>query len=126
MHVVDEGIDTGPILAQKRVEVAETDTGATLYRKLEDACVALLAEAWPRFDAGELTPVPQDLTAGTTHRVRDVEAIDRIDPGRAYTARELIDVIRARTFPPHKGAYIEVDGRRIHLRLDADDDGGQT
>jgi hypothetical protein len=27
-------------------------------------------------------------------------------------------LLRARTFPPHEGAYFEEDGRRVHLRLE--------
>jgi methionyl-tRNA formyltransferase len=50
--------------------------------------------------------------------VADVAAIDRIDPELSYTAQELINLIRARTFPPYKGAYIEHDGSKIFLRLE--------
>ena len=37
LHRIDEGIDTGPILARREVPVEPIDTGETLYRKLEDA-----------------------------------------------------------------------------------------
>ena len=47
----------------------------------------------------------------------DVDRIDRIDLDRPYTAGALIDILRARTFPPHDGAYFEVDGRRYQLRV---------
>ena len=34
------------------------------------------------------------------------------------TVRALIDRLRARTFPPHPGCYLEEkDGTRIYLRL---------
>jgi len=46
-----------------------------------------------------------------------VERIDEIDLDRTYTARELIDIVRARTFPPHRGAYFRVGQRKVYLRL---------
>jgi hypothetical protein len=46
-----------------------------------------------------------------------VERIDHIDLDRMYTARNLIDVIRARTFSPYPGAYFMHQGRKVYLRL---------
>jgi len=122
LHHIDDGIDTGDIIAQRRVEVDMTDTGETLYRKLEHASIELFIETWPSIRAGTSARQPQH-GSGTFHRARDVEAIDRIELDGTYTARQLIDLIRARTFPPHKGAYVEHDGRRVYLRLElAEDD----
>ncbi len=63
-------------------------------------------------------PQIQEYSKGTFHRVKDVEAIDEIELERLYTARTLIDLLRARTFPPHHGAYFRHDGRKIYLRLE--------
>src|SRR5262245_54565473 len=35
LHSIDAGIDTGPIIARREVPIDPTDTGETLYRKLE-------------------------------------------------------------------------------------------
>lgn len=117
LHYVDDGIDTGDVIAQCNVPVEPVDTGETLYRKLEQASVALFKEAWPKLKAGLIQRRPQPRGRGTCRRCSDVEAIDAIDPDRAYVARDLINVLRARTFPPYPGAYVTVDGRRIYLRL---------
>jgi len=118
LHYIDKGVDTGAIIAQKEVEVLPTDTGETLYRKLERASIDLFAESWPRIRDGRLDCLTQHPEEGTCHRVKDVERIDCIDLDARYTGRYLIDVLRARTFPPHRGAYFEVDGRRVYMRLD--------
>src|SRR5581483_3200217 len=101
LHYVDEGVDTGDIVAQREVAVEPTDTGATLYAKLEEACLETFAAAWPAIAAGTAPRRPQPAAPGTTHRRADVERIDRIELDRHYPARELIDVLRARTFPPY-------------------------
>ncbi len=116
-HYVDEGVDTGDIVARRDVPVLTTDTGMSLYARLEEACIRLFSESWPLVRDGRAVRTPQARAEGTHHRMSDVEKIDRIDPDRMYTARELIDVIRARTFPPYHGAYIEEDGSRVYLRL---------
>jgi methionyl-tRNA formyltransferase len=117
IHYVDEGVDTGDIIAQREVSVEPTDTGESLYRRLERACVELFRETWPRIRSGDVSRTPQDKAAGTTHRVRDVRVIDEIVPDRLYPARELIDRIRARTFIGYQGAYIRVGGKKVYLRL---------
>lgn len=117
LHYIDEGIDTGELIAQKVVPVEPVDTGETLYRKLERGSVELFQETWPLIKAGKAPRLPQMSEKGTYHRSRDVDAIDEIDLDRAYIARDLINILRARTFPPYKGAYFEVDGQRVDMRL---------
>jgi len=120
LHYVDDGVDTGDIIAQRRVEVAPHDTGETLYGKLEAASLELFRDTWPLFAEGRAGRTPQS-GEGSFHRVRDVEAIDAIDPGRAYAAEELVDILRARTFPPHAGAYLTTGSRRIHVRVELEE-----
>ena len=120
LHYMDEGIDTGDVIVQQRVEVDPTDTGETLYRKLERAAVELFKQNWSLVQSGSPPRHPQT-GPGTFHRSRDLGRLDRIDPDRTYVARELIDILRARTFPPYEAAYIEVDGRRIQIRLELDE-----
>jgi len=117
IHYIDEGVDTGDIISQQEVEVEPTDTGATLYRKLEETAVALFERTWPLIRSGRAPRIVQPKKNGTCHRVRDVQSIDEIDVNRTYKGKELIDIIRARTFPPHPGAYIRLSDRKVYLRL---------
>lgn len=124
LHYMDEGIDTGDIAAQKRVLVEASDTGKTLYHKLERACIELFKETWPNIRSGNSSKKSQSKDAGTYHQVRDVEKIDEIDMNRSYVARELIDILRARTFPPYSGAYFVQDGKKIYLQLELKEGNG--
>jgi methionyl-tRNA formyltransferase len=118
IHHIAEGLDTGDIIAQQAVAVEPVDTGLTLYRKLERAGLDLFRKTWPGVRAGKAPRLPQASGEGTSHRARDVEEIDLIDLDRSYTARALIDLLRARTFPPYPGAYFEANGKKIYLRLE--------
>jgi methionyl-tRNA formyltransferase len=117
LHYIDEGIDTGDIIAQHEVPVEPVDTGESLYHKLEQACVDLFKETWPLLRAGQAPRRSQPHQTGTYHRTHDVVRIDEIDLDRCYTARELIDVLRARTFPPYQGTYFWHGRRKIYMRL---------
>jgi methionyl-tRNA formyltransferase len=119
IHLLDEGVDTGPILCQREVPVAPTDTGETLYHRLEEACIELFRDSWPAIARGAISATPQ-AGHGSLHRRRDVESIDQIDLDRLYRAGDLIDLLRARTFRGYPGAYFVHEGRRVYLRLSLD------
>jgi methionyl-tRNA formyltransferase len=72
IHVVDEGIDTGPVLAQRAVSMKTDDTLRTSYQRLQDALLSLFMEEWPAMRAGQVSAFPQQ-GSGTTHRHRDIE-----------------------------------------------------
>ena len=117
IHYIEDGVDTGDIIAQQEVDVEPTDTGESLYGRLERASVELFKQTWPMIRSGTAPRTPQDPSAGTGHRVRDVALIDEIDLDRLYPARELLDIIRARTFRGYPGAFFRHDGRKVYVRV---------
>jgi methionyl-tRNA formyltransferase len=117
LHYVDEGIDTGDIIRQNKVPVLCTDTGETLYRKLETAGLELLRESWPDIQAGRVERTPQLRESGTSHKSGDTACIDEIRLADSYRAEDLLNILRARTFPPHKGAFIRSAGRKVYVRI---------
>jgi methionyl-tRNA formyltransferase len=118
LHYVDANLDTGDIITQKKVVIEPTDTGRELYRKLECAALELFQESWPRVQSGNCPRTKQDANAGTYHRQKDLERIDEIDLEKSYRGEDLINVLRARSFAPYKGAYFRYQGRKIYLRLE--------
>ncbi len=57
---MDEGIDTGDILLQEKVDILDTDTGESLFDKLAECGASLIVKALPLIEEGSLTPVKQD------------------------------------------------------------------
>jgi methionyl-tRNA formyltransferase len=117
LHYMDEGLDTGDIVAQEKVVVEMTDTGATLYGKLELAALHLFQRTWPSIESGKAPRKSQGAEPGTSHRRTDVRAIDEIDLTQTYRAEDLINILRARTFPPYGGAYFRHNGKKVYLTL---------
>jgi len=119
LHFIDAGVDTGDVIAQREVTVEPWDTGKTLYVRLEEACLSLLRGFFPALARGEAPDRRPQPEGGTSHRARDVKNIDEIVLDREYRARDLIDVLRARTFEPHQGAWFRTeDGAKVYLRLE--------
>jgi methionyl-tRNA formyltransferase len=124
LHYMDEGVDTGPIVERVEVVIAPTDTGWSLRAKLESASADVLKKGWPAVFAGTV-PVPQDASAGTAHRVRDVEEISEIDLDATYRAGDLIDLLRALTSAPQAAAaFFRADGRKVRVTLELSDEDG--
>lgn len=117
LHYIDSGIDTGDIVAQRRVKISWEDNGGTLYEKLTKAAYDLFIEVWPDIVEGRAVPRKQLSGLGSFHRDRDLSKLDLIDLDRSYKARDLINILRARTFPPYHGAYFIAGGERYYLSL---------
>ncbi|MES2866588.1 MAG: formyltransferase family protein, partial [Actinomycetota bacterium] len=56
--VVDDGIDSGPILAQERIPVLEGDTEQTLHERIKPVERRLLIDVVRRIATGELALTP--------------------------------------------------------------------
>ncbi len=117
IHYIDKGVDTGNIIAREQLAVNLTDTGASLYVKLERLAFNLFKRVWPLIRSGQLHGIRQNKREGSFHMLRDLKDIDKIDLNRSYEAKQLINILRARTFPPHAGAYYEENGQKIYLQL---------
>lgn len=127
LHYIDENIDTGDIIAQKQVIIEPIDTGKTLYEKLEIASCELFTETWHLIRQGTNPRKPQPQAEGSFHLTKDVSRIDVIELDKNYTARHLINILRARTFSPYRGAYfVTEDGKRVNIRIELTYDDHET
>lgn len=70
LHVLDPGVDTGAIIAQREVAEERGDTLRTSYERLTAQIEDLFADMWPSIRAGIASPVPQQ-GHWTSHRAAD-------------------------------------------------------
>ena len=108
--LMDEGLDTGPILLQRRVPIRPDDTAGTLAERLSRAGGALLAETLRRWSAGTLQPRPQDPAAASlTTRLRKRD-------GRVDWTREAAAIERhVRAMQPWPVAWTSWRGQPLRL-----------
>ncbi len=117
LHFADEGVDTGDIIAQEAIAYDWTDTGETLYRKAKDEIVHLFRNTYPMIRTLKIERHPQPVVAGSFHRASELEAACQIDLDRAYTARDLLNRLRARTFPGHPACSFVDGGVTYEVRI---------
>jgi len=110
LHYVDEGVDTGPIIAEKRVPVQEEDTAFSLRERLGDAGSTLLVEWLPRLLEGRVPAVPQDERRARTWPRRRPED-GRID--WSWPDERIRNLTRALVKPWPGAFYTDRSGRRV-------------
>ena len=64
IHIVDEGVDTGPILAQQPVFVQEADSEETLHERIKEVERVLLIDVVLKYLSGETSIVGRSVTIG--------------------------------------------------------------
>ena len=75
IHYLDEGVDTGDIIVQKKVDFdADTETLATSYQKLQGEIQALFKLNWKEIKAGTC-PRYKQCGTGSLHTLKDKEPI---------------------------------------------------
>ena len=124
MQMMDAGLDTGPIVAERVVKVLPYDTGETLWYRLVEAQFQMFVEEWPRVEseilAGTLKTYPQsEGSFGEPWKMQDAFDLDCLN--QYEDVDEFFDVIRARTHSQYPGAYIIRDGRKIGVRVQLED-----
>ncbi len=107
---MDEGLDTGPILAQREEPIRADDTWETLENRLAEAGAELLIETLPDYVAGRIAPQPQDEKAATfADRVQKSE-------GEIDWARPAVELARkVRAYTPWPGAYTTLHNKRFKI-----------
>lgn len=107
---VDEGMDSGPIVAQREIPIAPDDTTEELTERLFRMGAALLVEALPRWERGEIEARPQDHSKATiTSRLSREDGEIDWSRSAAYIARQL------RAYHPWPGSFTRWRGRGLKV-----------
>ena len=108
--VVDEGMDSGPIVVQQTTEIGLEETVDTLTGRLFRAGGELLASILPDWVAGDLTPVVQDESLATiTQKITKQDGIADWNLPAERLAR------MARAYEPWPGLYTYRKGKILKL-----------
>ncbi len=114
LHLVDEGIDTGDIIAQKNLPISRNDTARTLYFRATAVGVALFSETYPAIVSGDYPRLKQTQKGMSYHPQENPN--DRwIDWN--WSEDKIHAFIRAHTFEPYPGARFIKDGKEIEVRM---------
>ena len=105
---MDAGLDTGPLVAQRRLALSGAESAPELEASLSALAAELLAEALPQWLTGRLPARPQPAEGATlTRSLRRADG--RLDPARP--AAELERQVRA--YQPWPGSFVETPFGRL-------------
>ena len=109
---VDEGVDTGDILAEERFPIGPDDTIAEVLARSLEIFPPMLLRVLEGLETGSLVPRKQDPSAGRTWPKRRPE--DGLVSWTDMTAPELHNMVRALT-RPYPGAFFHFKGRKVFV-----------
>jgi methionyl-tRNA formyltransferase len=107
--LLEEGLDTGPILLQQETPIAPEQTAVDLFGELAGQGAPLVVRTLAGLADGSIQPVPQDHSQATLARILDRED-GRMNFG-AHTAIELWN--RWRGFQPWPGAFTTLHEKKL-------------
>ena len=111
---MDAGLDTGPILAERKTPIGDDDTSQTLHDRLARIGAELLIETIPKWVQGEIMPRPQQPEGATyARKIEKTDGLIHWEESGELIARKL------RAFTPWPGAYtfLELNGTRRMIKI---------
>ena len=117
VHYMVEEIDEGPIIDKREVEVRPDDTAKTLRELLMQEQVELFMDNWRKIRDGAKGS-EQRKNDGTTHYRKELDDFSGLEMSEEKTVGEVIDKLRALTYPPHSLAYFERNGERFFVDVE--------
>ncbi len=111
--LMDEGVDTGPILAQQPLPIGPDDTTGSLAGQLSALGTGLLLETLPGYLSGDVKPQPQKNEGATyASMLKKGDALLDLSRPAVELAR------RVRAFNPRPGAYLSLsEGTALKVHM---------
>jgi len=107
--LLDEGLDTGPILLQQALAIGPEQTAPELFDELARGGAPLVVDTLARLDAGTLEPRPQNPAGATL-----APLLKREDGLMNFAARTAVELKnRWRGFQPWPGAFTFWNGKKL-------------
>jgi methionyl-tRNA formyltransferase len=107
---MDAGLDTGPVLAQRRMPISDDDDAGSLHGKLAALGAEMMVAALGEIEAGRARPAPQPAD-GVTYARKTEKREALLDWGKP--AAELARAVRA--FNPAPGAATVLEGEPLKV-----------
>jgi methionyl-tRNA formyltransferase len=97
---MDEGLDTGDVLLQTRLQIVPDETGGSLHDRLAEIAPGALEEALGQLHTGTAPRIPQDASAATY-----APKLERKDGRIDWSEPAIVIERKIRAFDPWPGAF---------------------
>ncbi len=107
--LLEEGLDTGPILLQQTLEIGPEQTAAELFPVMAKLGAPLVVKSLESLVSGTIQPQPQNYEEATF-----APLLDREDGRMDFTSRTATELYnRWRGFQPWPGAFTALNGKKL-------------
>jgi len=112
LFYIDEGCDTGDIIAQEKVKIYESDTIKELYERVGKVGIKILCENIPLIEKEKANRISQEIDDKNVPYPLRSEEDGLIDWGKS--PKEIRDFVRAQT-RPYPGAYTIIGNKKVTI-----------
>ena len=123
LHFMDEMVDAGDIINQKRIEIHPDDTADSLYKRVKLTELEVFKEAFPTLLSCTYNRKPQTIENGSIHKKMDIDSIQFIDLNEQIKVDDLIRQLRALTTNDiSESAYFKIKEKSYRIQLHVEED----
>jgi methionyl-tRNA formyltransferase len=117
LHFMEEALDEGDIIHQKKLQILPHDTANNLYQRVLELEAEVFYEAFEALLSLKPKRKKQN-ERGTSHVKRDFHKLQQIDLNKECHPVEFIDKLRALTTNKEsESAYFIKDGKKIGIQV---------
>ena len=117
IHLVNNKIDDGDIIYQKKIKIDYIDTAKTLYQKLNLSLIKLFKKNWINIKKHNYKKIKNIKKLGTFHMSSDFKKIEKINLNKKIYPMDLINQLRAKMFYPNPCAYFEINNKKVFVEI---------
>lgn len=107
---IDAGLDSGPVISQKRITIEQSDNSQTLHNKLSRLGAELAEKALLDYLEGKIKPQPQDNSKATETKI-----IKKEDGQIDWSKQAEFIERQIRAFTPWPGAFCFWNDKRLKI-----------
>lgn len=117
IHLMDEEIDHGAIIAQSKVDIFEHDTSKSVYERVVNEEIKLLDQNFNKIIKKQYQAEMMS-SVGNYNGIKDFNEICHIDMNKQGTFRDFYNLLRSLTHDPYNNAYFyDCNGNKVFMSL---------
>jgi len=116
IHVMDELVDHGPVIAQDKIQINDCETSFDVYNKVIELEKKLISNNLEIIVTGSYKAITPD-QEGNYNSILDFNNLCCLDLNNVGTLRQHIDLLRALTHGHFNNAYYFEDGKKVYVQI---------
>ena len=117
IHSINNKIDDGEIVFQKRVDLEPIDTAKTLFKKLNFEMIKLFEKNWIKIKNRSYKKKKNLKKPSSFHVSSEFNKLDKINLNKKMYPLDLINHLRAKMFKPYSSAYFEKNNKKVFIEI---------